>query len=305
MLCLYAVKSIVAAAYIWDSALGDASGGSCGASTLWAEQQSCREALGIQEGCCNVNCMETHCYGSASAEQLLYVHVAAKRVLRYLWKVRNVFNVRPVIQRPERAAVVAALSTWRRNTSFGGTSQLHLGRPFLHCTAPSPHCAPQAACVCVTLWPSAPLHQKSLRRAVLGKPLARQEALFWASVLMLCCKCILFKGCTNYKLVLGDEDKNIFSRLVSVNNLWCYLEAWHSFHVAGNVRAACEGLQQSWCRASSWSGWRIKQRRNFFDYQRWQSIYSWNSVPCSSGRNLSFPHYWGRKGVYYTKCMLQ
>lgn len=56
---------------------------------------------------------------------------------------------------------------------------------------------------------------------------------------------MLFKGCTNYKLVLGDEDKNIFSQLVSVNNLRCYLETWHSFRVAENAHAVCEGPQQS------------------------------------------------------------
>lgn len=64
-------------------------------------------------------------------------------------------------------------------------------------------------------------------------------------MLMLRCKCVLFRGCTNYKSVLGDEDKNICSRLVSVNNLRCYLETWHSFRVAENARAVCEGPQQS------------------------------------------------------------
>lgn len=142
------------------------------------------------------------------------------------------------------------LSSTRKVLSF--TAQL------LVCAVP--HSQPGS----LLLWPSTLLHQKSSRRAVLGRPPALQEALFWVSMLMLCCKCILFKGCTNYKLVLGDEDKNIFSQLVSVNNLWCYLEARHSFHVAGNAHAAREGLQQSWCRASSWSGWQIKRDRNFF-----------------------------------------
>lgn len=176
-------------------------------------------------------------------------------------KRKNPFDIWPVLQRPERAVGAAALSTCRRNTSSWGNSQFYqLGVSFTAQLVG--HAVPCIQPVSVLLWAS--IHyQNPSRRAVLGRPLALQEALFWVSVLMLCCKCILFKGCTNYKLVLGDEDKNIFSQPVSVNNLWCYLEMWYSFHVAGNVCAVCEGLQQPQCRAYLWSGWQIKQGRNF------------------------------------------
>lgn len=105
------------------------------------------------------------------------------------------------------------------------------------CTVTSSHPIPALG------WPIALFYQKSLRKAVLGRPQALHGALFWVSPLMLCCKCILFKGCTNYKSVLGDEGKNIFSWLVSVNNLWCYLETWHSFCVTGNTHTVSEWLQ--------------------------------------------------------------
>lgn len=145
--------------------------------------------------------------------------------------------------------------------SCGGSCIIHLQKEYQflgNFSALPARCFPSLASSLAMLCPAASpclyycgpafiQYQKPPRRAVLGRPLALQEALFWVSVLMLCCKCILFKGCTNYKLVLGDEDKNIFSQPVSVNNLWCYLEMWYSFHVAGNACAACGGLQQPQC----------------------------------------------------------
>lgn len=256
VLYLNAVKSTMAAACVCDWACGHLGGNLCG-----QHPQSCREALGAQEGCWNVNCMET-----------LWLSVPWKcfcRAASVCWYHRDIYEM-------EKASLTS--DQWYR-----GQRELcwQLHRPvaegiavlreilssrikvFPFTAQPLGRAVPCSQAVSVLLWPSI-LYQKPLRRAVLGRPLALPEALFWVSMLMLCCKCILFKGCTNYKLVLGDEDKNIFSQPVSVNNLWCYLEMWYSFRVAGNVCAVCEGLQQPQCRASLWSGWQIKQGRNFF-----------------------------------------
>lgn len=197
----------------------------------------------------------SHCHGSISAEQVLCVHVAAGQV--FGWKSRSFFSIRS-----ESSSGTCIVYVKKEYLFLGDLSapparcfSSRPGSQSLLCPAASPR---------LCYYPSILLLQKSLRRAALGRPPALQEALFWVSMLMLCRKCILFRDCTNYKLVLGDEDKNISSWLVSVKNLWCYLETWYGFHVAGNVHAECEGLQQSWCRASLWSGWQIKQGRNFF-----------------------------------------
>lgn len=204
-----------------------------------------------------------------------------------------------MVQRSERAwVVVAASPTRRRNTSFleilSSTSKVFSFTAQLlgHAEPLSQPC----------LFYCGILYQEPSRRAVLGKPLALEEALFWVSMLMLCCKCILFKSCTNYKLVLGAEDKNIFSQPVSVNNLWCYLEMWYSFHVAGNVCAVCERLQQPQsCLVVRLTN---KAEKEFFcmlEMAKWIFITFFST---QLGRNLSLPQDFRRKDVYYTKHML-
>lgn len=91
------------------------------------------------------------CRGSVSAEQLLCVDVAPKRVSGYPWNGKSFFDIWPVVQRPERAVVAAASSSCRRNHSSWGNSQLYQQGVLLHWPAPWPCCASQPASVCIVV----------------------------------------------------------------------------------------------------------------------------------------------------------
>lgn len=183
---------------------------SCMAHTPVSKARSCREASGKWKGCC-------------SASQC--------KACWWLLPCRCFFKATAVCPHSSRANLKISVEGKKLSTdqSHRGCREHHPlgegilppgGVPPAGCfptlTTPSLHCVQQPSHSAFG-WPL--LCQKSLRKAVLVRPQALHGALLRESLLMLCCKCILFKGCTNYKSVLGDESKNIFSWLISVNNL--------------------------------------------------------------------------------------